>query len=309
MLAKPSETGFYNWIEDFKSKALQNNINKQLLDEAFEDIKLNKKIVTLDKKQPEKKITFSDYRKKVINNQRIKKARQKMQEYAPILKEIEKEFGVQRRFIVALWAIESNFGQNMGGFNIIEALANMAYEGRREEFFSKELLIALEILQAGHIKLADFKGSWAGAMGQCQFMPSSYQSFAYDYNGDGRKDIWGTEEDVFASIANYLKQSDWQEGYIWGRRVKLTKPIDDTYITNKKTMSLTEWSKLGVVKENGEKLADDDIQASLIDPDGDDGDKKELYLVYQNFKNIMKWNRSLYFATSVGLLSDSLAWY
>jgi membrane-bound lytic murein transglycosylase B len=298
--------GFSNWLDEFKSKAISKGISKDTVESALRDISYKEKVVSLDKKQPERTITYQDYKQKVIPYSRIKTARQKMAENFPLLDEIEKDFGVSKRYIVALWGIESDFGRRMGGHYIPQSLATLAYEGRRREFFEKELLLALKILDEGHIKISDFKGSWAGAMGQSQFMPSSFLAYAIDYNDDGRKDIWNSKADVFASIANYLKNTGWQTNYKWGRKVVLSKEIDDSLISNKIEKPLSFWRKQGVLQEDMKPLPNVAINASLIDPDGDDGDREELYLVYRNFKNIMKWNRSLFFATSVGLLADQL---
>lgn len=301
-----SEVGFFQWLGEFRQKAYAQGISKDTVDKAFDGIEYKEKVVSLDKKQPEKTIMFAGYKKKIIPQFRADQARKKLNENYALLDRIEKEFGVQKRFIVALWAIESDFGRRMGGFNIPHALASLAYEGRRREFFEKELMYALKILQEGHVAADNFLGSWAGAMGQCQFMPSSFIDRAVDYDGDGRKDIWGTKADVFASIANYLAQTGWEYDYTWGRRVKLTQNVPDNLWGRDVTKPMSFWKQMGVKKEDGSALPDADIQASLIDPDGDDGDKREVYLVYKNYKNIMKWNRSSYFATSVGLLADKL---
>lgn len=301
-----SQEGFLRWLSTIEQKAIAQGISKATIDQAFEGIYYKEKVVKLDKKQPEKVKMFADYKKNIIPAFRARQARQRLRENYALLDRIEKEFGVQKRFIVALWAIESDFGRRMGGFYIPQALASLAYEGRRREFFEKELLYSLKIIDEGHVTVDNFKGSWAGAMGQCQFMPSSFMTRAVDYNGDGKKDIWGTKADVFASIANYLQHTGWQYDYTWGRRVKLTRNIPDDMWGRGFTRPLSFWQAMGVRKADGSSLPDVDIGASLIDPDGDDGDKKEVYLVYDNYKNIMKWNRSSYFATSVGLLADQL---
>ena len=301
-----NQEGFSSWLNQIKIKALEKGIKKDTIDKAFAKINYKEKVVSLDKKQPERTIKFQEYKQKIIPQSRINKARKKLRENYKLLDQVEKDLGVQKRFIIALWAIESNFGQNMGGFYIPEALATLAYEGRRRDYFTEELINALKILDDGHVESSNFKGSWAGAMGQCQFMPSSFNNYAIDYNGDGRKDIWNTKADVFASAANYLKSAGWNDEYTWGRKVILTQDIKDNLISNKIEKPLAFWKSIGVKKANGSELPDIDINASLIDPDGDDGQRKELYLVYDNYKKIMKWNRSLFFATSVGILSDAL---
>lgn len=201
---------FKAWLVGFKQRAILSGISKQTLDVSFANVELNERVVTLDKKQPEKsKITKEEYIANVINNARIIKAQKLLDENRDVLNKISARTGVEPQFIIALWGLESGFGANTGKFSIINSLSTLAYEGRRREFFEKELIAALKIIDQGHITADAMIGSWAGAMGQCQFMPSSFLNYAVDYDGDGRKDIWGTKEDVFASIANYLKTEGW----------------------------------------------------------------------------------------------------
>ncbi len=235
---------------------------------------------------------------------RIKQGRAELQKHGPLLREISAKYGVQPRFIVALWGIETNFGGYTGGFSIIRSLATLSYDGRRAEFFRKELLNALKIIDAGHISLDEMDGSWAGAMGQCQFMPSSFLAYAVDYDGDGRKDIWSTLPDVFASIANYLSQSGWNDSLTWGREVRILENIDEALLEGKVFKSLHEWQALGVRNASGSALPAREIQAALTVP----GSRAEpTYLIYSNYDVLLKWNRSRYFATAVGLLSDAIA--
>ena len=235
----------------------------------------------------------------------------KLKKHEELLRKISSKYGVQSRYIVALWGIETDFGRITGGFPVISSLATLAYDGRRSKFFRKELLLALKIVDGGHILAKDMMGSWAGAMGQNQFMPSSFLNFAVDYNGDGKKDIWNTLPDVFASSANYLNLSGWDRELTWGREVIVTREINEELISRSArkidiSKSLQEWSELGVLKADMNSLPNRDLQAYLIYPDGDDGRK---YLVYENFKVIMRWNRSLFFGISVGTLADMIEYY
>jgi membrane-bound lytic murein transglycosylase B len=218
---------------------------------------------------------------------------------------VERQYGVQARFIVALWANESNFGRYMGKYPVISSLATMAYEGRREDFFKKQLFAALTIVEQGHISHDDFLGSWAGAMGQSQFMPTTFLAYAVDFDGDGKKDIWANTADVFASIANFLKSEGWDDTLTWGRQVSLPKEFDMTLIglskQDRKTM--LSWQELGVRRYDGEDLPALDLMSSLIAPDGPNG---RIYLVYENFNTLMKWNRSSYFGAAIGYLSDRI---
>lgn len=200
---------FNDWLAEFRQDALADGISEATLDEAFADAKVIDRVIELDRKQPESTQTMEEYLEKIVNTKRIEKGREMMATHRDLLKEISAKYDVAPQYIVALWGIETNYGSNTGNYSIVNALATLAYEGRRSEFFRTELLKVLHISQDDGIPASEIKGSWAGAMGQCQFMPSSFMNFAVDHNGDGKRDIWNTQEDVFASIANYLNKSGW----------------------------------------------------------------------------------------------------
>ncbi|MDH3663295.1 MAG: lytic murein transglycosylase, partial [Alphaproteobacteria bacterium] len=234
---------------------------------------------------------------------RVKKGRKLLKEHRTLLNKIAADYKVQPRFIIALWGIETSYGSFLGGHQVIKALATLAYDGRRAALFRRELISALRILDRGDIVLDDMKGSWAGAMGQCQFMPSSFLKYAVDYDGDGKRDIWNTLPDVFASIANYLAKSGWDDQYTWGRPVKMASVADTPNGAPglKVVKSLPEWQSLGVRRENGRSLPKVALNASLLRTDDGEGPS---YLVYDNFRVLMVWNRSTYFALTVSELSD-----
>ena len=295
---------FDKWLQDTALEAKEKGISEPLIEKFLNNTKFLQRTVKLDKKQPFKVLTFDRYKQNIIPQSRIDKARKKLKENRALLEEIGTKYGVQPRFIVSLWAVESDFGNNMGNFNIIDALSSLSYNGRRGEFFKRELFNAMKIIDEGHIEYEDMKGSWAGAMGQSQFMPSSFLELAVDYNGDGKRDIWGSRADVFASIANYLSKRGWNDEQTWGRAVKLPRKFNKKLISSKVTKDLQEWQKLGVRKKNGSDLPKrKGLESSIIRPEDD---KRETYVVYPNYKVLLKWNRSLYFATGVGLLSDAL---
>lgn len=204
-----ADEGFDSYVEGLKSEAREKGISESIINSAFDGITFTERAVKADKNQPEKKLTLDEYIPRAVPDWKVKQANQLYQKHKAALEEIGQRYGVQPRFIVALWGVESNFGRLMGNYNVVEALSTMAYEGRREAFFRNQVMAALEILDAGHIAPKDMKGSWAGAMGQPQFMPTSFLSYAVDGNGDGKIDIWQTEADVFASAANYLKNAKW----------------------------------------------------------------------------------------------------
>jgi membrane-bound lytic murein transglycosylase B len=301
-LAKGAE-GFAPWLEGMKQEALTAGISQPTVDGVLGKALFLPKAIELDRKQPEMKLNMHQYLKKVVNKARIQKGREMIRQHRALLDTIGEKYGVQPRFIVALWGIETNFGGNTGGFKIVDALATMAYEGRRADFFKDELIKALKIIDEDHVDESKMVGSWAGAMGQTQFMPSSFLNFAVDENGDGKRDIWGTQEDVFASIANYLKNVGWDDELTWGRKVKL--PSDFDYSFEKQELLLAEWQLKGVRAVGGGNLPDKPLKTKLIIPEGKE---KDAFLVYSNYESILKWNRSNFFAVAVGSLADALAY-
>lgn len=290
------------WLESVKHEALQQGIRPQIVDVAFRDFQPIPRVIELDRKQPEGTMTYTQYKQNTIPPSRVSKARAMLQQHGPLLQQISARYGVQPQYIVALWGVETDFGANMGRFPVIHALATLAYDGRRSDFFRSELLKALHILNQGHIRFSDMQGSWAGAMGQSQFMPSSFLNFAVDHDGDGRKDIWGTTPDVFASIANYLSQSGWRGNERWGEAVILTKPLPEAVQSSEQ--SIAKWQEMGVQLMPGTRQTALGALAKLVTP----GTPEEgSFLVYSNYQTLLKWNRSSYFATSVGLLADAIA--
>ncbi|GAB2656083.1 lytic murein transglycosylase [Vibrio panuliri] len=296
---------FDQYVEGLKAQALEQGISQQIVTDAFADVTYKPRAVKADRNQPEKRLTLDEYIPRAVPDWKVKQAKELYQKHQAELSRIGEEYGVQPRFIVALWGIESNFGRFTGNYSVVDALSTMAYDGRREEFFRSELMAALTILQQGHIQVEDMKGSWAGAMGQCQFMPSSFINFAADGNGDGKKDIWNTEADVFASAANYLHQSGWDDTYTWGRQVKLPKGFDMSIEgrVEGKEKTLAEWNQLGITRFDGSPLPNVDVDAWLTAPDNANG---RVYLVYNNYNVLMKWNRSYYFALAVSHLADRI---
>lgn len=296
---------FDSWLANFKTRARAQGISEATLQSAFANVTPSQRVIELDQKQPEKKIGFDQYQKNVLTQARITQGRQQLQENWNTLRKVESQYGVQAQYIVALWGMETSYGKNTGGFDIISALATLAWEGRRSEYFTSELITALKILQAGHIDRNDFKGSWAGAMGHVQFMPTSWVRFAVDYDGDGRKDIWTTRSDALASAASYLSGSGWVYGQRWGREVRLPANFDSALIGKAIRKPLTEWSRLGIRSVDGSPLPNDaNVSAFVVVPQGANG---KAYLGYQNLANIMKWNNSSYFAISVGQLADAIS--
>ena len=221
-----ADPAFDAWLEDVRKEARERGLKEATIASALSDIRPIERVVELDRKQPEFTLTLEQYLARVVSKARIEKGRARLAEHRDILREVSAKYGVQPRFIVALWGIETDFGRHLGGFPVIEALASLAYDGRRSAYFRKELFNALTIVDQGHIAAKSMMGSWAGAMGQNQFMPSSFLRYAVDHDRDGRRDIWGTHADIFASSANYLRKVGWRGDQTWGRKVSLPEGFD-----------------------------------------------------------------------------------
>lgn len=312
-----SQEGFDQYVAQLKVEALEKGYSQAIVDSSFAKVKFHQRAVKADRSQPEKVETLDTYLPKRVPKWKVDKARALYKEHQVLLTDVGEKYNVQPRFIVALWGLETNFGKIMGNYNVISALSTLAYEGRREAFFKKQLFAALTILEEGHIDIENMKGSWAGAMGQNQFMPTSFLAYAVDGDGDGKKDIWQNQADVFASMANYLQKEGWSDELTWGRQVKLPEGFDTSLAIPKNTGSrknwlkawsqtektLAEWQALGVRRVDGTNLPNVDIKAALVFPDDENG---RVYLAYDNYKSLMHWNLSYYFVSSVGHLSDRI---
>ena len=303
-LAEP-DAKFLEWLEGVRMEARTQGISDAILDKSLADTAPIPQIIELDRNQPESTITFTNYINRIVNATRVRIGRAKLDAHRKILDQVGQEFAVQPRFIVALWGIETNFGQFTGGFSVVDALATLAYDGRRNAYFRGELMKAFKILEEGHIAPEDMKGSWAGAMGQSQFMPSSFLAYARDHDGDGAKDIWNTQADVFASAANYLKNVGWNDDLTWGREVRLPPGFDASLAALDVVKKIGDWQQLGVRRTDGADLPARTIDASIILPGGQG---QPAFMIYDNYRATLRWNRSHYFATAVGLLSDRIAY-
>ena len=303
-LTDAQEEDFAAWVAAFRQDALAEGISSDTLDAVLPGLTFRSRVVELDRRQPEGTLTYAEYLSRVLPPARVNRGKRLLRKHRALLAEIGEAYGVQPRFIVALWGIESDFGRVTGGFPVLDALATLAFDGRRGAFFRGQLLDALRIVDDGHVQPDKMLGSWAGAMGQSQFMPSSFQQFAVDHDGDGRRDIWETLPDVFASAANYLARAGWKHDQTWGRQVRLPAGFDFDLQGLEVTKSLDEWQALGVRRSNGDNLPTRPLPASVILPGGPDG---PAFLTYPNYRVLLKWNRSHYFATTVGQFADMLA--
>lgn len=300
---RAAEVDFGTWLAGVRQEAIAQGMRPQGVTQALAGVHQIDRVLELDRHQPETTLTFEQYIGLVVSPDRIQQGRQNLREHRGLLEQVSRRYAVQPRFIVALWGIESNYGNRSGDFPEISALATLAYDGRRSAYFRKELMAAIKIIDQGWVRPEDMLGSWAGAMGQCQFMPSSYLQFAVSYNDDGLRDIWHRHEDIFASIANYLARSGWHGDEGWGRRVFLPTGFDANLAGLNNRKPLADWQRLGIRALDGRDLVTREREASLILPDGPTG---QALLAFSNFRATLKWNNSSYFAAAVGYLADSV---
>ncbi len=300
-----ADDSFADWLSEVRADAREMGVPASVLDTALASITGPlPKVLELDRKQWSRDFTLDWYLGRVISDRRVRQGREMGRRYRSLLERVGSDYGVQPRFLLAIWGIETNYGDVTGGFPVLQALATLAFDGRRQEFFRTELLEALHIMGQEGIAPETMLGSWAGAMGQSQFMPTSFSNFAEDYDGDGRRDIWATEADVFASIANYLKDHGWRDDMTWGREVRLPDGFDSNLIGLDVVHTIPEWQEKGVRRADGSNLPTRPLAASVIAPDFPDG---SAFLVYENFRVTMSYNKSSYYATAVGILSDRIA--
>jgi membrane-bound lytic murein transglycosylase B len=294
---------FSAFLDAVRREASAQGIRLATVDQALGAVQYLPHVIELDHHQPEQVLTFEQYLQKTVSPQRKENARRALFENDALLGSVWRRYDVEPRFIVALWGLESDFGQITGNYMVVSSLATLGFDGRRGPYFRGELISALRIIDEGNIGVGDMFGSWAGAMGQCQFMPSTFLRYAVDFDGAGRRDIWHNRADVLGSIANFLAHLGWRNGETWGREVLLPPGFNVGRIGLDVIHSTEEWDRMGVRSTDGRPLATRAAEASLVLPDGDGG---PALLVYDNFRTIMRWNKSTYFAAAVGYLADSM---
>lgn len=289
------------WVAELRAEAVADGIEPQFFDNAFRGIRPNKRVIRFDRRQPEHRLTFNKYRRTRADAFRIKLGRSELRKNRQVLESVGDAYGVDPCFIVALWGIESSYGRYMGNFPVIKSLATLAYDARRAAFFRRELLLALHILQGGHVSPARFKGEWAGGSGHPQFLPSSWHRYAVDHDNDGLKDIWTNKLDVFASIANYLSQNGWQRNQPWAITVKMPANFDKSLLGKKVKKSVSEWQALGITPTSNEGFPNEDIQASILHPYGG-----PYFMAFKNWRVIKTYNNSNFYAGTVGYMADRI---
>ncbi len=301
--SETAQDAFAAWLTGLRQEARKEGVSEATLDRALNGLTPLERVIKSDRRQPEFTRTFWNYLDSAITEKRVKQGRDLLWKHRRLLKRVQKRYGVPPRFLVAFWGMESAYGRYTGKLPVVAALATLAHDRRRSKFFRAQLLDTLRILDADYIALERMKGSWAGAMGQLQFMPSTFLNYAVDGDKDGTRDIWTSYPDVFASAANYLSQIGWRKRETWGREVRLPKDFDYDLARMDVIKPIKSWHAMGVRRANGRRLPRAKLEGAIILPAGHKG---PAFLVYGNFRKIMIWNRSVLYALAVGHLADRL---
>ena len=299
-----SEAEFSVCINLLSEKAKSAGISNNIITDNLAKANFNTRVIELDRQQPEFSLSFADYFNRRVTDERVEQGRALMIKHRKLLNRVAQQYGVPAPYLLAFWGLETNYGSLFGNIRVIDSLATLACDTKRSDFFTGELISALRILEEGAIAPDKMVGSWAGAMGNFQFMPSAFLKNAVDYDGDNKRDLWNSTPDAMASAEKYLQSLGWQHSERWGREVKL--PVDFPFLEAglKNSRPLSEWRKLGVKRADNKPLPNDNVNASLLVPAGYHG---PAFLVYANFNVIMHWNRSEFYALAVGLLADRIA--
>lgn len=299
-----ADAQFESFIQSLWPRVKAAGYSRELFDRAFAGISEPDEVVLkLAKTQPEFTSTTSEYLAKAVTPIRIESGQAKKAEEAKLLAAIEKKYGVDRHILLGIWGMESNFGKDKGSMSVMRSLATLIYAGRKKQYAQEQLLAAFRILKAGIRTPDNFTGSWAAAMGHTQFIPTSYLSYAVDWTGDGKRDIWGTKEDALASTANYLAKAGWKSDRPWGWEVTLPDGFNRASIGRKNWRTVADWSKAGIKRADGQRFGVSDAKAFVMIPQGIDG---PAFLVTQNFLAIMDYNLSHSYAIAVGHLGDRI---
>lgn len=303
-----TEPSFAAWRDAFARAAIACGVRPEVAGSVLQGVRIDPNSARLDRRQAEYNSTFMGYLQRRIDAAMIRRGRARWQQHAGLLDSIEARYGVAPAVLVALWGLESGFGSNQGDTPVLNALATLAYEGRRRDFYQQQLLAALQILDAGDVDLAQLRGSWAGAMGQVQFMPTTFRDHALDADGDGRRDLWGSTADALTSAANYLAESGWHPEQPWGVEVRLPPDFDAAAAEPHQDRPTADWAAQGLRLADGTALTaalpELPARAAVALPSGVAG---PAFLVFDNFHVLLEWNRSLFFALSVGYFAQRLA--
>ena len=300
--AEPSNFG--ECLGRLQQLARERQLPEWIVEDIVGQLKYQARVMELDRKQPEFIQTFEQYYRNRVTPGRVERGRELYARHQNLLLKLTRQYGVPGHYLIAFWGMETNFGSYLGKMPTLDSLATLACDDRRGDFFATELITALRLLERDKLSTAQMRGSWAGAMGHVQFMPSTYHRFAVDGNADGQVDLWGSSEDALTSAANYLSQLGWQSGERWGRQVLLPEGFDYGQTGMSNPQPLSYWRELGVLRADRRELPELPLETTILAPMGHLG---PAFVLYRNFSVIMRWNRSHAYALSIGLLADSIA--
>ena len=301
-LIEKQRASFSQCLIEKAQQAKEDGVSAQRIENEFTQLKFVPRVLELDRSQPEFVSTFPDYYNKRVNQWRIDKGREKFVEHRSLLRQLTDKYGIPGHYLMAFWGLETNYGGYKGQMSTLDVLATLACDARRSAFFSKELFLALKLMDREGFDKAQMYGSWAGAMGHTQFMPSSYTQYAIDGDGDGVANLWESEADALTSAANFLHKLGWKAGIRWGREVLLPEGFDFN-LANAREKTVTEWHALGIKRSDSKPLGNSDIQGKLIVPAGFTG---PAFLAYDNYNIIRRWNNSQSYAIAVGRLATRI---
>nr|WP_136251388.1 lytic murein transglycosylase [Ningiella ruwaisensis] len=290
-------------LDEKAKQAIEAGVSNERVKTEFASLTFVPRVIELDRSQPEFVSTFPDYFSKRVNQWRIDRGREKYAEHRSFLNELTQKYGIPGHYLVSFWGLETNYGGYKGKMSTLDSLATLACEPRRASFFTQELFLALKLMDREKLDKAQMQGSWAGAMGHTQFMPSAYTHYAIDGDGDGLVNLWESEKDALASAAHFLWKLGWTPGLRWGREVLLPSDFDYT-LAGAERKTVSQWSALGLKKADGSGLGNADIEAKLLVPAGSKG---PAFLAYANFRTILRWNNSEFYGIAVGRLADRIA--
>jgi membrane-bound lytic murein transglycosylase B len=302
-LIESNKANFAQCLEDKKESALAAGVSQSRIDSEFANFTFIPRVIELDRSQPEFVSTFPSYFSKRVNKWRIDTGRAKYAEHREFLKTLTVKYGIPGHYLISFWGLETNYGGYKGKMSTLDSLATLACDERRSKFFTTELFLALKLMDTEGLTREGMQGSWAGAMGHTQFMPTTYTNYAIDGDGNNKIDLWNSEQDALASAANFLWKLGWKPGLRWGREVKLPQQFD-YQLANKEVKTISEWGALNIKQGNGVALPTNDIEARLRVPAGHEG---PAFLTYSNFRIIMRWNNSEFYAIAVGQLANQIA--
>jgi len=300
----PAVPDFGQCVAGLQVRARAEGISAPVVDNVLGRVEKVERVIEYDRNQPEFTRTFADYYDRRVTEERVEQGRRLLAEHRGLLEDVQRRYGIPAHYLLSFWGLETNFGAYFGKIPTPDALATLACDPRRSSFFGDELMAALQIIDAGDITADRMLGSWAGAMGHMQFLPSVFLRYAIDGDGDGRRDLWGSVADAMYSAGNFLHGLGWQPGLRWGREAALPDDFDYALAGRSRSKPLSEWAAIGVTNAYGGALPPLDLSASVLVPSGHEG---PAFLVYDNFDTIMRWNRSEYYAIAVGRLADRIA--